>query len=204
MIQKEKLDMRDLSSQLFWLSKNSKIRIVIGGPKNSGKSVFTTHFELELENIGKNSYHYDYDPFSPSKLLIRGIITEAEREQMKKTVTVVQAKKIANKFFSYSKDYDIVVGDLPGQITNVTKVLAEKGTHAIIVCNKDHENEIGDWETFFKKLRLPIICIIKTNLNGSEHVDPSDLMNIELSNLERERSHAEITHNIRVLAEILF
>jgi len=40
-------------------------------------------------------------------------------------------------------------------------------------------------------------------LGGSEHVDPNDLMNVELSNLKRELKPNEITPNIRVLAEIL-
>ncbi len=85
----------------------------------------------------------------------------------------------------------------------ITKILSQAGTHGIIICREDKEEEIERWKELFEKADLKIICIIKSNIGGSEVVDSNDLINVKLTNLERERSSNEITSNIRVLAEIL-
>jgi len=180
------------------------IRIVIGGPPDSGKSVFSKYFNLALVDISQNSYYEDYDPFSPTKKLLEGLITPQQREkQKKKKVTINQAKIIAKNFSNLSKQYPIIIGDLPGKITEITKILSQAGTHGIIICREDEEVQIKDWKKLFDQVGLVTVCIIKSNIGGTEIVDSSDLMNVKLTNLERERSSEEITPNIRVLAEIL-
>ena len=180
------------------------IRIVIGGPRNSGKSVFSKYFNLALQDINQNSYYEDYDPFSPTKKLLDGLITPKQRQkQKKKNVSAREASIITKNFIDLSKKYPIVIGDLPGKIPGITKILSHGGTHGIIICREDEAEQIKHWKKLFDEVGLVTVCIIKSNLGGSEIVDSSDLMNVKLTNLERKRNSKDITPNIRVLAEIL-
>lgn len=164
-----------------------QIRIVIGGPSNSGKSVFTRYLQKALRQLGISTYHYDYDPYSRTRLMLTGDITPKEREKLKKKeISKKEAKRHARIFKKNYKKYPVVVGDLPGRVSDITEILATSGTLAIIVCDEKKTNQIKYWQSMFKKLNIKIICTIHTNLDGVEDMDNStDMIFAKVANLDR-------------------
>ena len=165
----------------------TNIRIVIGGPSNSGKSVFARYLQKALRQLGISTYHYDYDPYSRTRLMLTGDITPEEREESKKKkVSKKEAKKCARIFKKDYEKYQVVVGDLPGRVSDITEILATSGTLAIIVCDEKKTDQIEYWQSMFKKLNIKIICTIHTNLNGVEDIDNStDMIFAKVTNLDR-------------------
>jgi len=162
----------------------SDIRIVIGGPQHSGKSTFAIYLERALTNLGINVYNQDYDPFSPTKDYALGIISNEERKKRKKKVLSKEARSCSKKFISLSAKYDLLIGDLPGKITDITEILVSGGTHAIILCRDDELGEIDQWKNFFEQQGLDVIAIIESNLNGTESVKNNGIISAKISNLD--------------------
>ena len=189
------------------MDTDSNIRIVIGGPPNSGKSVFAIHLFRALREIGIRTYHSDYDPYSPSREFILGKKSKEEREKLKKDVTSKEAKELASNFQEKYVNYDIVIGDLPGRISEILDILASAGTHGLIVCSDEKEEQIQEWKKVFKKLNINIICIVKTNLVDFDKVDEerSDdgVVFVEISGLKREDLSKNVPNNIMDLARII-
>lgn len=162
-------------------------RIVIGGPSNSGKSAFAVILRACLNNAGVHTFHQDYDPFSPTREYALKKISDNDRKSLKKIITKDDAKKLAKKFSDLGSKYDLVIGDLPGTTNETTKILATGGTHAIILCSDKKTSELKDWINLFVKLKIPIICILESNLNGSEEIIDGSTIRGKLSNLDRNK-----------------
>lgn len=178
------------------------IRIVIGGPPDSGKSVFAIYLQRALRQLEIRTYHYDYDPYSPTRQFALGEISAGEREKMKGPVSKEDAKAHAKKFKENYDEYPIIVGDLPGQISETTEILAKSGTHGIIVCDEKKFKEIDSWKSMFDKLNIKTICIVQTNLRGDEDIDDSgEIINAKISNLDRNNMVDHVPATILVLAQ---
>ena len=189
------------------MDTDSNIRIVIGGPPNSGKSIFAVYLFRALREMGIRAYHYDYDPYSPTRELILGMISKEDRERLKTDVTSKGAKIFAGNFQEKFVNYDIVIGDLPGRISEILDILASAGTHGLIVCSDEREEQIQEWKNVFRKLNINIICIVKTNLVDFDKVDEEivddGVIFAEISGLERENIPEIVPTNIRSLAKII-
>ena len=178
-------------------------RIVIGGPTHSGKSVFTVYFYWALRQSGIRTYHYDYDPYSPTRLLVLGDITGKEREKLKGPVSKNDVLIHAKKFKQNFNQYTIVVGDLPGQISETTKLLAKSGTRGIIVCDEKKDSEIKDWKLMFDELKIKTICIIRSNLRGIDEIDNNEqeIITAKISNLDVNNMANNVPLPILVLSQ---
>lgn len=178
------------------------IRIVIGGPPDSGKSVFTIYLQRALRQLGIRTYHYDYDPFSPTRQFALGEISVEQRKKLKGPVSKEDAQAHAKKFKENYNEYPIIVGDLPGQISETTEILAKSGTHGIIVCDEKRAEQIDSWRSMFDKLNIKTICIVQTNLRGDEDIDDSaEIINAKISNLDRNNMVDYVPATILVLTQ---
>ncbi|MGH7884475.1 MAG: hypothetical protein ACRENO_02125 [Thermodesulfobacteriota bacterium] len=179
----------------------SQVRIVIGGPKNSGKSVFAVYFFRAFRQLGIRAYHYDYDPYSPTRELVLKKIDNTQREKLKKMISDEEARDIAKNFQNNFSEYDIIIGDLPGQISDVSKILISAGTHSIVVCRADEEKEINVWRSMFNKLNVKTVCVVKTFLADHEEINESDIIYVETSNLDRNDVSETVPATILALTE---
>jgi len=180
------------------------IRIVIGGPHHSGKSTFTIYLEDALDDIGINVYHHDYDPFSPTKEYARGKISKNEREKLKKSVTPDYAKREAKIFRDLSDQHAVILGDLPGKISGVTHNLCSTATHAIILCAENQLKNLKEWEDFFNEKNIPIIAILKSNLDGKNSTSfKNKIISGEISNMIIDDMDSVPPEVIRAIAEEL-
>lgn len=182
--------------------KKSPIRIVVGGPPNSGKSTFSECIARALQDLDIDAESIELDVFAETLDYIKGKISKEERERKKREpVTKEKIEKAVKRFKDASNEHDIVIGDAPGGISKESKLLCRMATHGIIICREDKSSEIEDWILFFKELNIPVIVIITSKLVGEESVTSSELIHATLVNLNREQ--IQITESIRLLSVLL-
>jgi len=179
-------------------------KIVIGGPKGSGKStLITSIFSYLLSSQVETSIH-EIDVFSDTHDCLLG---KKDWSQRKKVPTLVgateetkkQVDEIVNERVSrfYLDRSDIVLGDLPGCLKYPIKKMAEHGDYAIVV-GKHNEEIPSDWIRFFNDLGIEIICKI-ASVKGclSESLWEPD---ISISGLDRS---ILVNREIEILAETI-
>lgn len=161
-------------------------RIVIGGPSSSGKSAFAIIIQRCLNQVGTHTFHRDYDPFSPTRDYILKKISNEERINLKKPNSEEDIIKRAKEFRALGSGYDLIIGDLPGRTDKTTVILASSATHAIILCSNKKLNEKNNWIELFKKIKIPIICMLESNQNSIDEICDGELIIGKLSNLNRD------------------
>ncbi|MGC8497595.1 MAG: hypothetical protein ACP5NL_06340 [Thermoplasmata archaeon] len=162
------------------------IRIIIGGPPNSGKSTFSESLARLFQDQGFDAEAIDLDKASPTLELIRHKISKEERNSMKRNLTKEDADNAKKEYISKSKEHQIVIGDGPGKISEESKIIYSSGTVGIIVCREDYKKEIKNWEYFFEELNVKLIAVIISKNNGEESVNSNDLIHGVLVKLNRE------------------
>jgi signal recognition particle GTPase len=182
--------------------KKPSIRIVVGGPPNSGKSTFSECIARALQDLDIDAESIELDVFAPTLDYIKRKITREERDKRKQEpVTKEKIEKAVKRFKSASNKHDIVIGDAPGRISKESKLLCRIATHGIIICREDESSEIENWKSFFEELNIPIVVVIISKLDGEESIIPSEMIHATLVNLHREQ--IQITEYIRLLSVLL-
>jgi len=173
----------------------------VGGPPNSGKSTVVESLVRALQNQGVDAESVDLDPWAPTLALIQGKITREERDRQKRqNITDADARKVAERFRSASVRHRVIMGDAPGGISKTSKIIYQEATHAILVCREDGQKDIETWKSFFKELKVDLIAIVISKLDGDEEVTSNDLIHASLVKLEREPKN---TPAIAALASLL-
>ena len=121
------------------------IKIVVGGPPQSGKSTFTTRLvRTLLKERGVDVDNMGLDPWDRTLDVILERIPESERKQnMSKKEAIEALRKKASSFNKLSKKHDVVVGDLPGIPDELAQIVTRIGTYGIIVIDNDKDELIG-------------------------------------------------------------
>jgi len=179
---------RDGIRQGYWVSskkrrlnrKFRKKRIVIGGPPHSGKSTFMVLLERRLERMGVDVKLIDLDYASPTVEWLKGM----EGDRKKQPWTPMLAQQAKSDFLETSKTTDVVLGDSPGKITDVTRTLT-RGTDGAIILSRD-DMESRKWKRFFRRTRIPIICVLDSDLFGKGWYSPKHNIG-RVTNLSREK-----------------
>ena len=149
------------------------IRIIIGGPANSGKSTLAESLARALRFLGVDAYAEDLDMASPTLEFIRGSKGWEQRKGAKREWTPELAEKAAALFEEASFKHTVVIGDAPGKLTGESKTIAQKAYYAIILCREDCINEVQNWRGFFEKLGLQVICVAVSRMAGVGDVEKS-------------------------------
>lgn len=175
------------------------VRIIIGGPPNSGKSTLTESLAMALRSLGVDAYAEDLDFTSPTLEFIRGTKGWEQRQGTKKDWTPELAKTAAALFEEASTRHAIVIGDAPGKITSESKTIAEKANYAIILCREDCIDEIKNWQRLFMELQLPVICIAVSKLNGEGKIINKAPIRATLIGLNRTPKADEVIKSLALL-----
>jgi CRISPR-associated protein Csx3 len=164
-----KLNKKSTSSQLL-----PEIRIIIGGPPNSGKSTLVNSLKRALWEIGVNVNSAELDLWAPTLEFLEGKISKQERDSRKqKKVTKEEAEEASKRLVEASQDGSIAIGDCPGKISEELKIIVKNATHAIILCRADQVQEMESWRKFFSEVGIPIVGELVSDLNENEDVQIS-------------------------------
>jgi energy-coupling factor transporter ATP-binding protein EcfA2 len=127
--------------------------VVIGGPRGCGKSTLTASLFKQLEELGVGAGVHEIDVYSDTIPCILGL---KPWEKRKKKKHAWFTPTICRRIQEYANDKrEIVLGDLPGKMTNqFLSRMVEPADRAIIVA-KDWDS-VDEWDTFFDKRNIPV------------------------------------------------
>lgn len=143
--------------------------VVIGGQRGSGKSTLSASLYEMLVSMRMSVGIHEVDVYSDTIPCILGWKPWSERQKRKWAWFDPTIKK---RIWEFSSDpSEIVLGDLPGKITNqFLPRMVEPAKHAVIVA-RDLANLV-QWENFFEKQKIPVELRII-----SHRGDPPDRVN---------------------------
>lgn len=177
------------------------IRIIVGGPPNSGKSTFSESLVRALQDQGVDAESIDLDLWSPTLDYLQGNITKKQRDKQKrKSITIKDAKEAHSRFKDVSKEHDVIVGDAPGGISKELKQICKAATHGIIVCRDDKTNQIKTWQGFFEGIGVDTVAVVISKINNNEEVTSYEPLEIVLTDLNRQ---PKVTPVLRIFVTLL-
>lgn len=173
-----------------------EIRIIIGGPPNSGKSTLAESLAMALRSLSVDAYAEDLDLAAMTLDYIRGIKPWEQRPHEKKEWTRELAKQAAEKFKEASKKHHVVIGDAPGKITDESRIIAQQASHGMILCRDDCTDEIKQWKTFFESLGINIIAIAISKMCDTGSVSVNEIIEAIIIGLDRKPKIDEIVMSL--------
>lgn len=151
-----------------------EVRIIIGGPPNSGKSTLVSSLKRALWETGVKVNSAELDLWAPTLEFLEGKISKEERDSRKqKRVTKEEAEEASKRLVEASQDGSVAIGDCPGKMSEELKIIVKNATHAIILCRADQIQEMESWKKFFSKVGIPVIAELVSDLRGNEEVQIS-------------------------------
>ena len=140
---------------------------------------------MALHLLGVDAFVQDLDLASETVKFITGEENWKNRAKLKKEWTTDLAKEAAKQFKEASSNYDLVIGDAPGKITEITRIISQEASHSAICCRDDCKNEIEEWQTLFKELKKEVIVIVTSKPNGTESISVDGIIRATLTGLNR-------------------
>jgi len=89
-----------------------------------------------------------------------------------------------------------VIGDAPGKITDESRIIVQQASHGIILCRDDCTDEIEEWKTFFKSLRIRIIVVAISKMSGTGCVSVNGVIEAIIIGLDRKPRINEIVTSL--------
>lgn len=144
------------------------LRVLIGGPVNSGKSTLACSLYVALSMQGVPSSLVELDIWSDTHTCILG---ERPWRLRKKKISFSSHKlKLMSKKFLKSSE-TVVIGDLPGKIDRHTKNIATMAQCVAILIKRRryflNDFKYGspeEWEKFFQENQIPLLAKVHSLL----------------------------------------
>jgi len=167
------------------MKKSPGIRVIVGGPPNSGKSTLSESLAMALRSYGIDAYAQDLDLASETLPYIRGEKAWELRSKEKKPWTMELAEEAAKLFVDASQKYKVVIGDAPGKITPESRRIIQEATCGIVLCREDCIREMESWKRCFESLGVPTIVMAVSKMTGSGNVSLNEIINATIVGLDR-------------------
>lgn len=147
------------------------VKVVLCGSPNTGKTVFKDGLKeaiLEREDAPQDFYTISGCPdgdgcwFSQTAQNYPELAKQLKAEYKAKFTPEFAAAKARG--IEVNKN-SLLLFDVGGKITPENEVIMSKATHAVILAKS--EVEVAEWQAFCKKLNLPIIAIICSDIEAT-------------------------------------
>lgn len=130
------------------------MRIVVGGPRGCGKSTLVASLFSHLEATGANVGVHEIDVYSDT---INCILERKPWTERKKRVKAWFDPTIKRRIGEFADDgHDLVLGDLPGKITNPFLSKMVGPADSAVVVAKDWDG-MEAWQRFFARQNIPVV-----------------------------------------------
>lgn len=141
-----------------------QIRLLVGGPANSGKSTFcTTLYRILRERPGVSVGLHEIDVYSDTHNPLLGKKPWADR---RKNFGAVRADIIRRVHEFATDPSDIVIGDLPGNINHQhLPIMMIGGTHGIFLGST--LDDYTKWLAAFETVGIQVCWKMVSVINGS-------------------------------------
>ncbi len=141
------------------------MKLVIGGSAGCGKSTLAVSLSEYLVKLnGLSVGLHEIDVYSDTHACIRGEKCWSKRKRKVKAWYNPTIKRAIEKFSA--DESDIVIGDLPGKITNpfLPKMVAP-ADQALVVFRSGCDS-VHNWANFFKSQKIPILTYVVSDFDG--------------------------------------
>lgn len=164
--------------------------VVIGGPPHSGKSVF-------IQALRNNLREMEPDSFNENVYIIRacpdgegdwfGDLSEEQGKifRYSNIFTNQFAEQMAEAIENTSKTKKIVIVDVGGKLDRKNNLLFSKCNSGIIVSSNPQETI--KWIGAYEQSELKLLATINSKLEGETKVISNDPLEIDISNLDRNK-----------------
>lgn len=146
------------------LLKDQHFAIVVGGSRHSGKSTLSVSLALACRQLVEQASQkgvisrkdvriglYDLDIFAPTARYI----AKGQSAVGGQDIDPFQERSRAAVSFSRARSlFNLVIGDLPGKISDFTEFLARPADFSIVVEGNWHDSA-KDWQKFLSGVNLP-------------------------------------------------
>lgn len=150
-------------------------RIVIGGLRGAGKSVFTTSLYRRLQQDGVDVGLHEIDVYSDTHGPLLGRKSWEERRGYRHRWRITIEREVAK--FAADQSH-VVIGDLPGKLTNPNMpLMVQHADVAILVgrhsVEKDaankHHRSVDQWAEWLEAHEIPVVATIFSLLPDQVH-----------------------------------
>src|SRR3989338_4692707 len=186
--------------------RGKHLGIAIGGPRGSGKRTLSVSLVAEMDNCLRSLQTrasfadldvkvglQTFDMGTPTTRAIQEGWAATDQEKLlsqKQPWNMGLARQSLKGFLRSRGKYNIVVSDLPGRITDITRIIAASADAGIVVRN-DLEFAKTNWFPFMRSVGVPIVAKIRSR-QGNEglsslvsHWRPGELFSCRVTALNR-------------------
>jgi len=124
------------------------MKVVIGGPPQSGKSTFTASLIQAIRERQRNRPYqlsFSWQPLDVTDNSIAVLLNPDEDIDQKRDVEWTEERADERRAIFEARDEQLVIADAPGLITDELRIVIEPADAFIILANYEERDQIEDW-----------------------------------------------------------
>jgi len=124
------------------------MKVVIGGPPQSGKSTFTASLIQAIRERQRNRPYqlsFSWQPLDVTDNSIAVLLNPDEDIDQKRDVEWTEERAEERRAVFEARDEQLVIADAPGLITDELRIVIEPADAFIILANYEERDQIEDW-----------------------------------------------------------
>jgi len=149
------------------------MKIVIGGPPQSGKSTFTASLIQVIRERQRNRPYqlsFSWQPLDVTDNSIAVLLNPDEDIDQKRDVEWTEERADERRAIFEARDEQLVIADAPGLITDELRIVIEPADAIIILANYEEREQIDDWREVAESNGIQIFAELTSILE--EDLDP--------------------------------
>lgn len=149
------------------------MKIVIGGPPQSGKSTFTASLIQAIRERQRNRPYqlsFSWQPLDVTDNSIAVLLNPDEDIDQKRDIEWTEERAEERRAVFEARDEQLVIADAPGLITEELRIVIEPADAIIILANYEERERIDDWQEVAQSNDMQVFAELTSILE--EDLDP--------------------------------